>query len=301
MCNLKIKSFLLTLVLFFVIGNTDAQAQPKFNKSDRVKAIAEKLAERKSQVQTQVETQVSSIDPAEVQEQIEAKFVEILAMVEEVSANIHEKADDYLENNCADVTHTEASKTVLIDFGASPCVGSDGRTRSGSIEIQYIGSEREENEVFNISFSDYFSNGYGVSGGIQYKTIGRDDSGNLNFAVTVNNGVVTQPNGQTATFEAQLNKAWVNGENSGNPLDDVFETTGTTSGTLFDGVSFETKTTMPVRYKLACLSKGSVYAVSGTRKVIVGTDVYLINYGGGACDKKVTVTVNGVPQVVTLP
>jgi len=58
---------------------------------------------------------------------------------------------------------------------------------------------------------------------------------------------------------------------------------------------------IPVRYKLTCLSKGAIYAVSGTRKVTMGTDVYLINYGGGACDKKVTVTVNGVPQVVTLP
>ena len=178
--------------------------------------------------------------------------------------------------------------------------GSDGRTRSGSITIQYIGSEREENQQFNVHFNNYFSNGYGVNGTILYKTIGRDSSGRLNFAVTVSNGIVTQPNGQTADFEANLTKTWVNGEASGNPLDDVFETRGTTSGKLFSDTTFQTQTLNPVRYKLACLSKGSVYAVSGTRKLTTGGETYLINYGGGACDNKVTVTVNGEGQTVEL-
>ena len=119
MCILKIKSFLLTLIFLLGIGSLSAQAQPKFNKGDRGKAIADKLAERKNQVQTQVE----SIEPAEIEAQIEAKFAEIMAMVEEVSANLQNKVNDYISNNCADVTHTESSKTVLIDFGATPCVG----------------------------------------------------------------------------------------------------------------------------------------------------------------------------------
>ncbi|MEZ4888786.1 MAG: hypothetical protein R3E32_28930 [Chitinophagales bacterium] len=298
MRNVKIKSLFVALILLLGISSPSIQAQPKFNKGEKAKAIAEKLAERKNDIQTQV----SSIDPAEVEAQVEAKFEEILAMVEEVSANLHAKAADYVANNCADVTHSESTKTVLIDFGSTPCVGSDGRTRSGSLSIQYIGSERESNQLINVTFDDYFSNGYGVDGSIQYKSIGRDSEGHLNFAVTVNSGTITQPDGKTATFVAQLTKAWVNGENTENPLDDVFETTGTTSGKLFDGTTFQTTTTIPLRYKLACLSTGSVYAVSGIRTMTTGGgDTYIVNYGAGMCDKKVTVTVNGVPQTVTLP
>ncbi len=292
----KFKSFLFAFILCMTFNCNAVQAQGKFKNSEKAKMLKEKLMDRKNQVQTQV----SSIDPVQVEAQIEAKFEEVMAMIEEVQANIHQKADDYMANNCADVTHTEGSKTVLIDFGSSPCVGSDGRTRSGNIQLQYMGSERTPNEEITVSFNNYFTNGYGLNGILKYKTIGRNSDNQLNFSVTIHNGVLTQPTGETATFEANLLKTWVNGEDTDNPLDDVFQTTGNTSGSLFDGTDFSSQTTVPLKYKLACAMQGNIYAVSGTRSLEIGEDNYSISYGAGNCDKKATVTINGTSQKIDL-
>lgn len=295
----KIQTFVFTfaLCMIFSFNFNTAQAQGKFNKNgDKAKMVKEKLIEHKNQAQTQV----ASLDAVEIETQIEAKFEEVMAMIEEVQANLHQKKDDYLENNCANVTHNEENKTVLIDFGTSPCVGSDGRTRSGNIHLQYMGSERTPNEEITVGFNNYFTNGYGINGTLKYKTIGRNSDNQLTFKVTVQNGILTQPTGETASFAAVLNKTWVNGEGTENPLDDVFETTGNTSGALFDGTSFTSEITVPLKYKLACAMQGNVYAVSGMRSLEVGNDSYSISYGAGNCDKKATVTINGTSQKVEL-
>lgn len=293
----KFKFFVFAFTLFMGFNSNAIQAQGKFKNSEKAKILKEKLMDQKNQVQTQV----SSIEPAQVEAQIEAKFEEVMAMIEEVNANLHQKAEDYLANNCADVTHNESGKNVLIDFGSSPCVGSDGRTRSGSIELQYMGSERTPNEEITVSFNNYFTNGYGLNGTLKYKTIGRNSDNQLTFNINIANGILTQPTGETATFEANFIKTWVNGEDTdSNPLDDVFETTGSTSGSLFDGTQFSSQTTVPLKYKLACAMQGNIYSVSGTRSVEIGEDSYSISYGAGNCDKKAVVTINGVSQKITL-
>jgi hypothetical protein len=73
-------------------------------------------------------------------------------------------------------------------------------------------------------------------------------------------------------------------------LDDVYEITGSTTGVNRNGISYVAQIITKLRVELACEWR----IVSGVIEVTPeGKSVRKIDFGSGACDRLVTVTVNG--------
>jgi hypothetical protein len=113
---------------------------------------------------------------------------------------------------------------------------------------------------------------------------------NPKFTITVQGGKATWPDGTFATREVNRTREWVR---ANNPLNDEWIVTGTAAGTNRDEKTYQMEITKPLVYKRSCsASKGGI-AVEGTKVLTVDGKVITIDYGSGACDRMITITING--------
>ena len=105
------------------------------------------------------------------------------------------------------------------------------------------------------------------------------------------NGTVTAPNGSwTSTHSYTRTRTWIEGHNTLELLDDVYLITGNGSGVNRNEVPYSLLITTPLRVEVGC-----PWIVSGVLQIIpTSLDVRTVDYGNGACDSQVTVSVNGM-------
>jgi hypothetical protein len=105
------------------------------------------------------------------------------------------------------------------------------------------------------------------------------------------NGTVTAPDGSwTSTHSYQRTRTWIAGQNTVELLDDVYLISGSGSGVNRNEVPYSLLITTPLRVEVGC-----PWIVSGVLQIIPGSlDVRTVDYGSGACDNQVTVSVNGM-------
>jgi hypothetical protein len=180
--------------------------------------------------------------------------------------------------------------TLLIDFGPSNCTGADGRNRRGRLAITFTGRYRDPGTVITITPEDYYVNDHRLQGVKTVTNAGLNGEGQPFFSVTVN-GTVTAPDGSwTSTHSYQRTRTWIAGQNTVELLDDVYMITGSGSGMNRNEVPYSLLITTPLRVEVGC-----PWIVSGVLQIIPGSlDVRTVDYGSGACDNQVTVSVNGM-------
>jgi len=84
-----------------------------------------------------------------------------------------------------------------------------------------------------------------------------------------------------------------------NPANDQWIVTGTAAGVNRNGRVYEMEITKPMVYKRECALSDRVFiAVEGTKELIVDGKKITIDYGSGACDRLVTITINGESKEV---
>jgi hypothetical protein len=178
-------------------------------------------------------------------------------------------------------------RTMLIDLGNDDCTGVDGISRRGRLFVTFTGPYGEPGTVITITPQDYHVNGHLVQGSKTVTNGGTNAQGQTTFSVAVN-GSVTAPDGSwTSTHNYQRTRTWIAGEGTPHLLDDVYLITGGGSGVGRAGNAFTVAITTPLRVQLSC-----PWIVSGVQEITPqGRATRIIDFGNGACDNQVTVSV----------
>jgi hypothetical protein len=207
------------------------------------------------------------------------------------------EADASLLSTCATVTRdtTTDPKTITIDFGSSNCTCSDGRVRRGKVLVSYTGKYREVGAHIVIGFEDYYVNDNHIEGTRTIDNEGFNADNNLVFHVVVD-GTVTKSDGTVILWTCDKTREWVEGYDTDVRTDDVYEVTGTASGTRANGTTFTAETVTALTRKVSCHQ-----FVSGQLRLTPsGKPERLIDFGNGDCDDEATVTINGNDYTIQL-
>ncbi len=239
---------------------------------------------------------------AKNENQAEAYFNELNNIADQVgkTGNISalKLAEDAgtLLSECAIITIDTAENpgvatpnVYTIDFGTG-CLGNDGKTREGIIEITATGPYLSTGTIITITPQGYKVNGNEVQGYRKVTNLGENSNGQPTFSVEVNGTILLANNGGTIQWNANRVRTWISGFNT--PLlfiDDEFGLSGTSSGTRVNGLSWTSTINNQLLYRHSCRQ-----IVSGTMTLVPeDRPDRLIDFGDGTCDNSASVTING--------
>lgn len=209
---------------------------------------------------------------------------------------------DSVDNKCFVVTISPRDrgvfpKTVTINFGATECVGKDGKRRKGKIITVYSAPMVTPGATATTRFDGFFVNGVKIEGTHIAKN---NSTSNVRiFTRTVENGKLTYPSGDYVEWRATHTNTQVAGLGTPDfPFDDEFTITGGAKGVnKRDGKVIEWSRLIaePLHKAFKCR-----WFDAGVVKITRNDKHSLFNYGNGNCDNKATITIEGVSKEITL-
>jgi|SRR6266850_3739653 len=206
---------------------------------------------------------------------------------------------------CATVTiEPDAASTLvhpkgilIIDFGAG-CTDNHGSIRKGKITIAYDGRRFLGGSSVVTALNGYEINGVKIEGIRTVANTSASTQSNLIFTTTMLGGKITWPDGGSVSRDETTTRERKLGPTSN---DTQWFVTGSASGTNRNGLDYTMTITNKLVYKRACAVNDKVYmAVQGTKELVVENKKITVDYGTGACDKLVTITIKGKSKVVEL-
>jgi hypothetical protein len=227
----------------------------------------------------------------------ETTFNDVQSIADDASTKkTGEVLDDKIRNVCATLTHDTLStpKTITIDFGTVNCLCGDGRYRRGKILVSYTGHYKDSGSTHAITFDQYFVNDNHVMGTKSVTNMGHNSSGQSYFSI-VANGLIVKTSGDSLTWNSNRTRTWTQGESTNVKIDDVYEITGSASGTKGSN-SYTMLITQPLVRSLNCdwISSGKMDVQPS------GKPLRSIDFGAGTCDNQATVTIGGVVHNIIL-
>ena len=175
--------------------------------------------------------------------------------------------------------------TLYLNYGSAGCTGTDGKVRKGMVACTFRQSWDNPTDTVDIVLTNYYVNGIHYEGGIQ--VIKTPNS----FTQTVTGGKCTKAD-WTILWASSRTCTWVAGQSTqSDPNDDVFEYSGTASGTNRESKTFEV--TIPATDPLV-RSHSCTWITKG--KILItpeGKPEREVDFGDGTCDNKATLTING--------
>jgi hypothetical protein len=213
--------------------------------------------------------------------------------------------DDRLK--CATITivrtntpGTRPTGTITIDFDANAgCKDGRGNTRSGKIVIEYVGFRFLPESIIKTTFNNYTKNGVKVEGVHTLTNVATLNSF-PRFLVTIVGGKLTFADGRTITREQSFTREW---QRASSPASDkwVILKGSEASGKNKNDKTYTMKVTADLEYSRACAISDKVFiAVKGTKEFTTENKVFTVDYGSGACDNDITISVNGVSKTITV-
>ncbi|WKN44339.1 hypothetical protein [Tunicatimonas pelagia] len=184
------------------------------------------------------------------------------------------------------------TKTVTLDFQEG-CEGPKGREREGTMIVTHVTDTNAATYTVSTTFQDFSLDGRKVEG-TRTRVYSRAEAGVQQVQITLTEGKVTLEDGQVIERSGSFNKTW--NRSSG-------ETTvvGSANGVNRNGVRYTSTITEPLLYKRSCRADGIFMAVEGERSITrEGKSVVTVNYGEGACDKTVDITVDGETRSIEM-
>lgn len=190
---------------------------------------------------------------------------------------------------------TDWPKTVVLDFGEG-CT-HEGITRSGKIVITVTDWFWKEGSEWSIGFENYMVLDHMVEGSKTVTFNGRNEDGNFNWDINVENAVITRPDETTISWSAQRNREWVAGvQTPFNPADDEYLIRGSGSGVNAEGIPYTVTIAEPLNILLSCpWIRSGVILIDAEGRPVVEVD-----FGDGECNNTVTVTVEGHSKEIEL-
>ncbi|MEL6589111.1 MAG: hypothetical protein AAFQ68_03485 [Bacteroidota bacterium] len=198
---------------------------------------------------------------------------------------------------CATVTHDSTAKTILIDFGTG-CVGPDGKTRSGQLLITYTMRLYRPGATLSLASISYAVNGVSVEGTKTITNVSASFQDNLSLNVSLPDGKLTFPNGDTVTRVVDKTYTWVR---AANPALDEFHVDGSIQGNNRAGETYNCQILSTLIWKRKCKRLGIRIPVEGTKLIQKGSRPDLTaDFGDGTCDHLITLSANGNSRVIDL-
>ncbi|MFN5072225.1 MAG: hypothetical protein ACK576_02515 [Cyclobacteriaceae bacterium] len=180
---------------------------------------------------------------------------------------------------------------ITIDFGAG-CTDPRGNVRKGKIVVEFLKRRFSLGSKIITELRGYSINGISIEG-VRTVTNVTESLSAPKFNITLTGGKVTWPDGSFATRETNHFRTWVR---NANPTLDEIRVYGAAAGSNRRGKVFkvEVSSADPLVYKRECALSNRIFmAVAGTRKLTIDGKLISIDYGDGACDRLVTITING--------
>lgn len=237
-------------------------------------------------------TEDSDLVSSEDQSQGETHYDQVFKEVDGASSDAGMKKGGY---PIVTIDSTTSPRTMSINYGTVNFSCKDGNYRRGMILVNWNGKYRSEGTVINISFSDFYQNDNHIEGSKSISNNGRNAKDQLSFTIVVN-GKVTTTTGETHTWNSNRTRTWIAGEATKEWNDDKYEITGTTNGVNRKGLTYNANITKALMVDLSCQYR----FVSGIIELTPeGKSKRVIDFGNGACDNQVTVTMNGKSHIIT--
>jgi hypothetical protein len=186
---------------------------------------------------------------------------------------------------------------VVIDFGAG-CTGKDGRTRRGKIILEYSGRLILAGNSATTTFEGYYLDSIKVQG--THKITNTSTLDKRSFTITISGAVLSKLNSNFTTWNSEKIISQVEGLATPVILtDDVFTLSGQANGSVKKGNKFfqwNTVITQPLVKRFTCrwIGKGTVAIQKNDAPVAI------LDYGTGQCDRKATLTTDGVTLEISL-
>jgi hypothetical protein len=187
-----------------------------------------------------------------------------------------------------DTTHNSAGVYInalpYLKIGYSNCTGSDGKNRSGTIFCFFHAQYNLNNYKDTIFLVGYTVNGNTYSA----NTITFIRTGTNTFIFQILSGSCVTA-GATITYNCNYAITLYNNNTPTNVNDDYISITGTANGLNREGRTYSATIVNPlIKYtNCAWISQGSVNLSPG------GLYTRLVDFGNGACDDKVNLTIDG--------
>jgi len=190
------------------------------------------------------------------------------------------------------VSSDEFPKTVTIDYGDG-CVCFDGKFRKGAVILHFTGPLRRTGSVLTITLREFYVNRAHIEG---VKTISNLSAGGaVKFAVSIEDGKVTWPNGRGFTYVGTKTVAQVAGMDTRVVKDDIYEIERRNKTVYANGVTVVKNTETPLIRKISC-----PWLVQGILKIKINDGELFINYGNGECDNKAILSWRGGEKQIIL-
>lgn len=232
-------------------------------------------------VVTQTELQFS--DESEmISEDITAIAEDVYATDEITMTSKGSYFSDYLPV-CAIVTtvDTETSREKTIDFGEG-CELPNGNTLSGIIHLSYARDMDLAEKTIALILENFTFNNVSIEGGANILRVRSNENGNPQSTADASFSAIW-PEGETASFEGERTREWIEGYGSGFWGDNVFLITGKRNFINKVGNTFEKEVLSPLRRELSCR-----FIVSGVLNISRNNANVSLDFGDGDCDAKGT-------------
>ncbi len=185
-------------------------------------------------------------------------------------------------------------KTVTIDFGAG-CLGKDGKVRKGKIITTYTGPMFMPGSLATTTFDSYNVDSFQIEGTHTVKNTSTSNA--ISWTVKVTGGKITNTlNERWRQWNAERTHEQVHGSDTPYDFsDDIFQITGSSSGSNSNGISWTSTITVPLLRKVSC-------HWIGAGKIQIERNGFqgILDFGDGTCDNKVTITINGISYNILL-
>ncbi|RAV97951.1 hypothetical protein [Pseudochryseolinea flava] len=199
--------------------------------------------------------------------------------------------------DCATITLTgdKTSGVITIDFGDG-CTYR-GNTREGKIILTYSNGPAGSNGFTVVTtFEAYKINDIELKG---KRTIVKEANAtqtNLQHHIVLEDGQAIWPDGSTILRESDFTRIWVRDETDPRILLD-----GSASGKTRLDKTYTMEINETLVYRRECMvDEGIFMAVQGEKVFNTDGKQIVIDYGTGACDRTVTITVNGISRQVSV-
>jgi hypothetical protein len=201
-------------------------------------------------------------------------------------------------SGCGTVTHIDS--LIIVDFGTTNCLCTDGRYRRGKVMIVKNGAYADSGSFHTITFDNYYQNDNKIEGTKKVTNRGKNSLGQPYFDVVVN-GTVTKTDGTVLTTSWTRVRTWTAGYNTPiNWTDDVYSIKGTGTISRTGGTAtVNIPDTAPLIVALNCRWIQAGKIVYTLPSGLVRT----LNYGDTpACDNQATLQLpSGTVKTITLP
>ena len=202
-------------------------------------------------------------------------------------------------------------KTITINYGSEEIEGIDQRMRKGSIIINASNFASLPNASWEITFDEYYQDGYKIEGTQTIQNKGLNSSNHPEYSCKVEDGAITSPDGKQFRFEQQTTREWISGYDTHLVLsgdtedfcDDEYLISGSHSGISSHGYLYEMSTKQDLHVNVCCrwIMEGILSVTLPDNDLNCQINYHPSSETGDLCNNQAVFTIFEDQTPITLP